>query len=206
MLKLFRIALCLSVAMFVLAMPAMAQDKQEETPITKWIAAENSMLDSMPKSNQEVFFVLRNKHSVIRTLWVVHRDIKNAVKACGQNNKDLKKPMQERLKDWENAVLPILSEAEKLLKTEVKEQEAFHASDYNHVIDLNDKAFKFSESKIQKTPITTQEACESLLASMDETEDNLVSILQDMLLPEEVVRERVEQAKKAEAEDQEESE
>lgn len=206
MLKLFRIALCLSVAMFVLAMPAMAQDKQEETPITKWIAAENSMLDSMPKSNQEVFFVLRNKHSVIRTLWVVHRDIKNAVKACGQNNKDLKKPMQERLKDWENAVLPILSEAEKLLKTEVKEQEAFHASDYNHVIDLNDKAFKFSESKIQKTPITTQEACESLLASMDETEDNLVSILQDMLLPEEVVRERVKQAKKAEAEAEEESE
>ena len=192
--------------MFVLAMPAMAQDKQEETPITKWIAAENSMLDSMPKSNQEVFFVLRNKHSVIRTLWVVHRDIKNAVKACGQNNKDLKKPMQERLKDWENAVLPILSEAEKLLKTEVKEQEAFHASDYNHVIDLNDKAFKFSESKIQKTPITTQEACESLLASMDETEDNLVSILQDMLLPEEVVRERVKQAKKAEAEAEEESE
>ena len=197
--------------MSVLALPVMAEDKpiaekQEETPITKWIAAENSLLDTMPKSNQEVFFVLRNKHSVIRTLWVVHRDIKNAVKACGKNNKDLKKPMQERLEDWENAVLPILKDADKLLKVEVKEQEAFHASDYNHVIKLNDEAYKFSESKIEKTPVTTQGACEGLLASMDETEDNLVSILQDMLLPEEVVRERIEQAQKAEAEAEEESE
>lgn len=189
----------MSVALAVLAMPVMAQEgKQEETPITKWIAAENALLDSMPKSNQEVFFVLRNKHSVIRTLGVVHRDIKNAVKACSKNNKDMKASMEDRLEDWENAVLPILKDAEKLLKVEVKEQEAFHSSDYNHVMKLNDEAFKFSESKIQKTPVTTPEACQGLLDSMDETEDNLVGILQDMLLPEEVVRERVEQAKAAE--------
>ena len=80
----------------------------------------------------------------------------------------------------------------------MKEQEAFHVSDYKHVTKLNEKAFKFSESKIQKTPVTTKEACEKLLESMNDTEDNLIKILQDILLPEEVIRERMKQAEEDE--------
>lgn len=177
------------------------KDKKVEaapTPITEWIDAENALLDSLPRQNQKVFFILRNKHSVIRSINIVQRDVKNAVTACGKENPDLKKPMRARFKDWEGAVQPILKEAEKFLKTELKEQEAFHVGDYKHVIKLNDKAYKFSESKIQKSPVTTAEACQSLLESMDETEDQLVTLLQEILLPEEVVRERLEQAKKAE--------
>ena len=197
--RLFQITICVGVLVGLFAFPVQAEEKKipEETPITKWITAENSLLDSLPNQNKEVFFVLRNKHSVIRSIGIVQRDIKDAVKACGKENKDLKKPMRDRFKDWENAVLPILKEAKKFLEIELKEQEAFHITDYRHVMKLNDKAYKFSESKIQKTPVTTKEACENLLSSMDETEDTLVNLLQDILLPEEVVRKRVEQAEKA---------
>lgn len=174
------------------------EKKNEDTPITKWIQAENALLDTLPAQNQKVFFVLRNKQSVIRTIRVVRRDVKNAVNACGKNNKDMKQPMNERFKQWEDAVLPILDEAEKFLEQELKEQEAFHVSDYKHVTALNEKAFKFSESKIEKQPVTTKEACEGLLESMNDTEDNLIDILNDILLPEEVIRKRIEQAKKAE--------
>jgi hypothetical protein len=178
-----------------------ADDKKEEapkekTPITKWIDAENELLASLPRENQKVFFILRNKHSVIRTIGIVHRDIKNAVKACGKENKNLKEEMNTRLKEWESSVLPIIKEAEKFLKRELKEQEAFHVSDYKHVTKLNDKAYKFSESKVEKTPVTTEEACRSLLESMDDTEDNLISLLQDILLPQEVIKSRVERANK----------
>lgn len=124
------------------------------------------------------------------------RDVGNAVKACGKENKDMKQPMRDRFKEWENAVNPILKEAEKFLETELKEQEAFHVSDYKHVTKLNDKAYKFSESKVEKTPVTTKEACEGLLKSMDRTEDKLITLLQDILLPEEVIRTRLEQADK----------
>lgn len=194
--------LCVALLLCVASAPALSADKEKKvkkkasTPITKWIAAENSLLDTLPSANQEAFFILRNKHSVIRTIGVVQRDIKNAVQACGKENKELKKPMYARLKSWEKAVLPIVKEARKFLKMELKEQEAFHISDYKHVTKLNDKAFEFSESKIQKTPVTTKKACEGLLDSMDKTEDTLVRLLQDILLPEEVVRKRAEQAKK----------
>ena len=198
----FKIIMLSVLAVGIFIVPAYAEDKKaiEDTPITKWIQAENALLDTLPKQNQKVFFVLRNKHSVIRTIGVVRRDIKNAVKACGKENKDLKKPMNARFKEWESAVLPILDEAEDFLKLELKEQEAFHISDYKHVTKLNEKAFKFSESQIQKTPVTSKEACESLLASMNDTEDNLINILQDILLPEEVIRERLKQTEEAKKE------
>ena len=177
---------------------ALAKDKVvTETPITKWVEAENSLLDSLPRGNKEVFFIFRNKHSVIRSIEIVREDVGDAVRACGKKNPKIRNKISARYKDWEKAIRPILKDAKKFLKKELKEQEAFHVTDYYHVMKLNDKAYKFSESKITKTPVTSQEACEGLLESMDSTEDKLVGILQDILLPEEVVRERLEQAKKA---------
>jgi len=204
--KLFLLTLAL---FFFLATPSFAADDKaskeiaKETPITKWIDAENKLLDTLPRGNQDVFFIFRNKHAVIRSINVVERDIKNAVKACGKENSDLKSPMNNRFKEWQNAVHPILTEAQKFLKQELKEQDAFHVSDYQYIMKLNDKAYEFSESKVEKTPVTTKEACEGLLNSMDMTEDKLVTLLQEVLLPEAVVRERVEQAEKAQKEAEE---
>ena len=130
----------------------------------------------------------------MRSIEIVRRDIQNAVKACGKANPDLKKEMNKRYKSWEKAVMPILKTSQKFLETELKEQDAFHISDYRHVMKLNDKAYEYSESKIEKTPVTTVEACEGLLASMDRTEDKLIGLLQEILLPEEVVRKRLERA------------
>lgn len=188
--------------------PVFAEDKvsdkvkeeiAKETPITKWIDAENALLDSLPHQNREVFFIFRNKHSVIRSVEIVKRDIKNAVTACGKENPDIRKQINGRFNDWEKAVDPVLKEANGFLAKELKEQEAFHVTDYKHVMKLNDAAYEFSESKITKTPVITMEACEKLVLSMNSTEDHLVDLLQQILLPEEVVRERREQAEKQKA-------
>ena len=168
------------------------------TPVEDWIEAENRMLDTLNLSSKEVFFVMRNKHSVIRTIEVVRRDIQKAVKECGKKNKDLKKPMKERLKDWEGAVNPIVQTAREFLEKELKEQEAFHLSDYRHVIRLNDLAFKYSDSRVEKTVVTTEKACNNLLRSMDRTEDELIRLLQEILLPEEVIRKRLKPESKPE--------
>lgn len=168
------------------------------TPVSDWIEAENKMLDTLNLSGKEVFFIMRNKHSVIRTIEVVRRDIQKAVKECGKENKDLKKPMKERLKDWEGAVNPIVQTAREFLEKELKEQEAFHLSDYRHVIRLNDKAYKYSDSKVEKTVVTTEKACNNLLRSMDRTEDELIRLLQEILLPEEVIRTRLKPESKPE--------
>ncbi|MCI5059799.1 MAG: hypothetical protein MRY79_01870 [Alphaproteobacteria bacterium] len=194
-----RLIIALMVAFICVAPPVLAQEKETEkkqkpTPVSQWVEAENKLLDTLGKPNQKTFFIFRNKHSVMRSIEIVRRDIQNAVKACGKANPNLKKDMNKRFKSWEKAVLPILKTARKFLDTELKEQDAFHVSDYHHVMKLNDKAYEYSESKIEKTPVTTVEACEGLLASMDRTEDKLIGLLQEILLPEEVVRKRLERA------------
>jgi hypothetical protein len=169
---------------------------QKETPITQWIDAENKVLDSLSKDSQQVFYILRNKHSVMRSVEVVKRDVSNAVEACGENNKDMTDAMNARFKQWKESVNPILDDAKEFLELELTEQDAFEVKDFKRVTQMNDEAYDFSESQIKKQIVTTPEACQGLLDSMDRTEQKLIDILKEALLPEEVVRTRVKQMSK----------
>jgi hypothetical protein len=172
--------------------------ERQETPVTKWLDAENALIEPLSEKDKETFFILRNKHSVIRTLRVVRDDIKVAVKLCAKENEILSEEIKTRFKDWEGAVLPILKEANMFLTKEINEQETVPRSQARKVLKLNDKAHKFSQSKIKKQPISDEKSCRGLIKSMDKTENDLISLLQVMLLPEEVIKMRLEQEKKAE--------
>jgi len=169
---------------------------QTETPVSEWMDAENAMIDGLKKKQKETVFILRNKHGVIRSVRVVDRDVGNAVKACGKENPEIRKDMDTRFKDWQNAVLPILDTAQDFLDKEIDSQKTVDAKELRSVLKLNDAAYAFGESKIEKMPVTEKEACRDLLKSMDRTEDQLITLLQDMLLPENVIRERAERASK----------
>lgn len=171
------------------------EQAHEETPVSQWIDAENALIEPLSKTDQQTFFVLRNKHSVIRTLRVVRDDIKSAVTLCAKENESLNEEIKTRFSDWENAVLPILKEADIFLKKEIDEQVVVTPSDARKVLKLNDKAYKYSQSKIKKQPISDEKSCKNLIKSMDKTEDELISLLQTMLLPEDVVRKRLEEEK-----------
>ncbi len=170
---------------------------KKDTPITEWLSSENALLDRLPEQNKQTFFIIRSKHSTMRAIETVREDIGSAVQACSKENPDLKKQMNERFDAWKGSVNPVLKEARTFLKQELKEQTAFHMTDYNHIIKLNDKAYKFSNEQVKKTPVTSKDACLRLVKSMDRTEDNLISLMQDILIPEEVIRSRSAQAEKA---------
>ncbi len=202
--------LFLAVMTLSLAAPVMAQDKKEpakevkkeedapapkSTPLTKWIAAENVMIDKLGVKDKESVFILRNKHSVIRVIRVVERDIENAVKSCGKNNPDIKDKMNDRFKQWQNAVDPILDTAKKQLDKDVSAQTIVPVKELKNVLKLNDEAYDFGEKQTTKTPVTTKEACEGLVESMNDTESDMIELLQQTLLPESVIRSRAEKAK-----------
>lgn len=174
------------------------ENPEDNNPVQQWIAAENKLIDTLSNKDKASFFVMRNKHGVIRSVGVVRRDIGNAVKACGKANPGMKATMDTRFKNWEDAVLPVIDLADKFLKEEIETQKVVFPSDFKHVLKLNDKAYEYGESKIEKQPVTSEEACENLLESMDRTENKMVELLQDMLLPESVIRERAARAEEAE--------
>lgn len=168
-------------------------------PVKEWIDAENALIDPLADKDKESFFILRNKYSVIRVIGVVERDIGNAVKSCSDKNPSLKTEMNDRFTQWKNSVNPIVVTAKKQLERDIDAQKVVDPKKARDVMKLNDKAFEYTDGQVTKTPVTTVEACRDLLASMDRTEDNMVTLLQQTLLPESVIRKRSVDANKAEA-------
>lgn len=192
-----KILLAALFAVLVATSPAFAQKAKEvevkpegKNPVSEWMAAENKLIDTLNRAGKERFLIMRNKHSVIRTIKLVERDVGAAVKACGKNNPDMKKDMDGRFKDWQNAVHPILKDAQRFLDKEIEEQQLVYPSDFRHVLKMNDKAYEYTEKQVVKEVVSSEDACKKLLASMDRTEDQLVQLLQDILIPENVIRER----------------
>lgn len=200
----------------LIAAPSYAQEKKTEEkpakeattvlakktgpagPVKEWIDAENAMIDKLPNAQKESIFILRNKHSVIRVIRVVERDIGSAVKACSSKNPDMKSKMNDRFTQWKNAVTPIIKTAEKQLNADIDSQQLVDAKEFRRVMKLNDEAFEYGEKQIQKTPVSSKEACEDLLSSMDRTEDDMIQLLRQTLLPESVIQSRAKTAEKQE--------
>jgi len=192
-------ALIFSSFILLLGMPVagLAQEKSK-SPIDVWVEAENAMLAPLTDDQKESVFILRNKHSIIRVIGVVERDIGHAIKACGEKNPDIKDKMDARFTQWKGAVLPIVETARKNLDKDINAQSIVKPEEFKKVMKLNDKAFEFSDSQTIKTPVSEKAACEDLLVSMDDTEDQMIALLRETLLTESVIRERVEQMKKQE--------
>ena len=175
--------------------------KQENTPLKKWVDAENALIDPLSNKDKESFLLLRRKHSIIKAVGVVERDVKNAIKSCGKNNPDMKDRMNDRFDQWQNAVNPIIDTAKKTFDQDLKNQKIVDVGQAKKVLELHDEAYEYGEKNTYKQPVSTKEACEGLLASMDRTEDNMIKLLQETLLPESVIRKRAAEMEKAKEKD-----
>lgn len=174
------------------------EDAAKNTPIQKWIDAENALIDPLSDKDKESFFILRSKHSYIRVINVVKRDIGAAVASCGEKNPDIKGKMDTRFTEWKNAVEPIIETAQKTLDKDIANQKIVDVAKAKNVLKLNDEAFEYGEKQITKKPVTSKEACEDLVESMDDTEDRMITLLQETLLPESVIKKRAEADEKTE--------
>jgi len=202
-----RTLLILISALFVFnVLPAIAQDKAipktiteklpVSAPVQKWIDSENAMIDPLNKDQKESVYILRHKYSIIRAIGVVKRDIDKAVTSCVKENPDIKKSMEDRFTQWKNAVDPIIKTAEKQLNVDIDAQKIVEPKAFRSVMTLSDKAFKYDDSKIEKKPVSTKEACGGLLESMNDTENNMIKLLREALLPESVIKSRDKMNKK----------
>lgn len=181
----------------VVKKPVAAPDANKPTgPVKDWIDAENAMIDPLSQKDKESIFILRNKYSIIRVIGIVERDIGNAVKSCGDKNPAMKKTMDERYKQWKNSVNPIIATAKKQLDKDIDAQKIVEVKEFRKVLKLNDEAYEFGDKQVTKTPVTTPEACQGLLASMDRTENEMIMLLRQTLLPDEVIRKRGIEAEK----------
>lgn len=168
-----------------------APKKEEATPITKWRDAENKMIDPLNDLDMESIFIMRQKYGIIKTVGVVEKDVTNGVASCGKANPDMKAAMESRLAQWKKAVNPVVELANKNLMAEVDKQTIVDPAEFKKVLKLQDAAYVYGEKKTTKNYATGKDVCEALLESMNDSEDTLVGLLQDTLLPPSVIQSRV---------------
>jgi hypothetical protein len=220
-----RTLLLFTAALTLAAASAAAQDKAKETPrqettkeaakttsvlkkeqaaqlgepVRKWFDAENALIDPLSDRDKESFLLLREKYSIIKTIEIAEGDIGKAVQSCGKANPDMKDTMEDRFKQWRNAVDPIIDTAKKQFDKDLAAQKLVDAKKAKNVFKLQDEAYAFNEKMTTKQYSSKKEHCEGLLASMDRTEDQMIRLLEQTPLPESVIRQKYETSQKEKA-------
>ncbi len=125
---------------------------------------------------------VRESVGATKAVKIVRRDVSAAVKACGEANPDLKTPMNERFASWTAAVDPVVESKEAEIKSAIDEQTYAKPKEIRDYLNLIEKTADYANKQIDKEIVTTQEACDSLMKSMDKTEKVVTGLIAELKL------------------------
>ena len=179
----------LSVFIMAFSAPVLAEEKVQGALDEKDQAARADILNKasefakdLDKAESRHFGVMYGNYNMISVVNTVRDHVEEAVDACGDENPDMKEALDTRFDEWEAAVDPVIEEAEANISNMVLAQEYAKPRELRGFFKDIDRARKDRNKAVKKTPVTSVEACESLLKKMDATQDNMVQLLQQTLV------------------------
>ncbi len=140
------------------------------------------IMEGKSLEEKQHFLMAYNSHNIIETVRIVQKDVKAAVKECGKNNPDLKGKLDNRYKEWDGAVAPILKEAQANLDNMIVAQDYADKKKIKAIFSKISKVREQSNDQIDKIPVSTPEACGYLYDKMEGTQEGLTKMLQATLV------------------------
>jgi len=147
--------------------------------LNEGLAAVTGDLDS---NNRRHFYTLYNNNNLIRTVEYVRDHVGSAIDACSENNPDMEEALRGRYKEWTDAVDTKLSDAEAQVQNMVLAQDYASEDEINKVLKQANELRAKTQENVERIPVTSAEACEYLLNKMDETQANMESYLDSVLV------------------------
>ena len=140
------------------------------------------------KVDRDHFMAIYANYNLISVVEMVREDVENAIEKCADKNPDMEDALEDRFETWDDAIEPIMDDAEANLDNMIKVQDYAKKGDIEDLFEFLDDTREEKTKQIDKRPVTTPEACEHLRATMNETQDNLTKLLRSTLvtLPQEV--------------------
>ncbi|WP_435641013.1 hypothetical protein [Micavibrio aeruginosavorus] len=191
-------ALLLSAVMLsgVLAVPstASAQELNKPEAAKKFMEAENPHLKKLNTRTDELtkklgeaelknLFYIREAFGTVRAVAVVQRDVGAAVKSCGKANPDMKETMDARFKEWSDSVGPVIKDREIMMDQAITAQSYMKPKEVRDYLKLIQQTAEYADKSIEKNYATAKEDCESLMKSMDRTQEVVTELLADLKIP-----------------------
>ncbi len=128
------------------------------------------------------FFMIYNSHNMIATVKHVEKEVGGAIDACSKNNPDMADKLNARYKEWTSAVDEKISAAEANRDNMVMAQDYAKPKTIKSAMKQADGLRKETQDYMERVPVTSAEACDYLLNKMDETQDNMIELLQATLV------------------------
>ena len=183
----FIFSLSLIAAIAVCSSYTMAQEDAVEAPPVKkerpaLIEMERytaDLLNGLTPDQAQYLYEIRVNFNSIYSVEIATGQVEDAVKACTKNNPDMKEDMNTRYKAWDSAIMDEKDKADKALKDAIKRQPFRPAARVNTLLKKVDAAFKERDALVERVPVSSAEACQRLLESMDDTQEQMVSFMQE---------------------------
>ena len=181
---------------------AAVSEKTRSAMIEVREAAQRFVEDLTPEQERH-FGVLYGNYNLIKVVKTVRDDLGNAMDSCGEENPDIKEEASTRYDEWTEAIDPVLEDAEANVANMIVAQDYARPREFDQFFKLVDKARDQNSQDVQKVPVTSLEACQTMISKMDETQPNMIELLNATLvslpkaLQEEKQKAEEEAAKKA---------
>jgi len=180
----------MAVAAFsALPAPAQAESPQvtaaPENPYLAQIDTKaRALAANLSADEAQALAQIRESFGLIRSVRAVRKSVAGAVQQCGDTNPDMKEAMDMRFQRWSYNLRPVLEAQEQKLEQAVSAPQRFdEPAEIKAYLDIIDKAADHAERHLGTQVVTTPEACQSLLNSMDRTEENLLNLLAQVSWP-----------------------
>jgi hypothetical protein len=136
-----------------------------------------ALVEGLEENDLRIIYEIRNGFGTTRSVRVVHADVKKAIGMCAKENQDLKETLETNFSDWEKDVIGTLEKVEEKVENLITSQTTKPEDEVREYLRLTKVAADYSESQIEKIPVTDEKACKSLLNSLENTQQVLVDLL-----------------------------
>ena len=127
---------------------------------------------------------IRTAFGMIESVDMVHSHVSAAVKRCNDQFPDMTGEVQPPFEVWERRVLPVAKHNKEILDKAIHDGRFDEPGLITDYLETIDKAAEFTDARLVKNPVTNERTCEGLAASMNNTKEELVSLLNDIEWPE----------------------
>lgn len=127
---------------------------------------------------------IRTAFGMIESVDMVHSHVGAAVKNCKEQYPDLEVSVQDQFDSWQRRVLPVAEHQKEILHTAINDGRFTDAGAIKTYLETIDKAAEFTDSRLVRNPVITEQTCKGLAASMNNTKEELVSLMNDIDWPE----------------------
>lgn len=151
--------------------------------IEKMNEKAKALAQSLTEQEAKDLGQIRGNFGVLRSIGIIRKGVGEAVSLCAEKNPDLSEPIKTRHEKWLSDINAGLEKQEKSLEDALGGKRFTDEKQVRDYLDTVDAAAEYADKNMEKTIVTTPEACTKLKDSMDETQGVILKLITDMTWP-----------------------